>query len=392
MKRKTQADVVTVDPVPWTAFSRSLATVVLVVGALAFFGFLAEAAMTLMLGFLMAFLMYRPIRALGRRIRFGAASAVFHLILFILLVAFAIWGLTYLAPEASSLEKAVARAAAGSPLASVAATLQATGVGVTAANAIRTLIASIAGLVAIAFLAIIFSFWLTSDLFGARGALGGWFAGDPRRQIGLLLHRLDQIWIGYLTAEIIFGLVMTVTSLVEYWILGVPYFILMAVLTGVLTLIPSVGGLISTVVVAIPCLVFGSTRFTDMDPVVFTILVAVINTITTQISYNIIAVPIIGRYVRLPAALVLIAVLIGVGTGNFLLAFLIVPLLASVRIGAGYILSKSSGLDPYPGEEAPETPEEGLFGQLVAVPAPAPSVAERARETSRRTGSKSGRK
>jgi predicted PurR-regulated permease PerM len=288
---------------------------------------------------------------------------------------------------ASSFEAALAQGAAGSPLASIAQTLQSTGVGGPAADAIRGLIASIASLVGISFIALIFSYWLTSDLFGARGALGGWLAGDTRRQISILLRRLDQIWIGYLTAEIIFGLVMTVTSLVEYWILGVPYFALMAVLTGLLTLIPSIGGLISTIVVAIPCLVFGSTRFPEMDPVAFTVLVAVINTLTTQIAYNLIAVPIIGRYVRLPASLVLIAVLIGVATGNFLLAFLIVPILSSVGIGARYILPKARGLDPYPGEDPPETPEEGLFGQLVASPEPAaPGAQEVAVPAERKVG------
>lgn len=370
MERRTQSAVSVADAVPWSAFSRSLATVVLVVGVLAFFGFLAEAAQTLMLGFLMAFLLYRPIRALGRRIRFRAAAGVFHLILLILLVAFVVWGLNFLAGQTSSFETELAQGVAGSPLESIVAPLQSTGAGGAAASAIRGLITSIAALVGVAFLAVIFSFWLTKDLFGARGALGGWLSGDARRQIALLLRRLDQIWIGYLTAEIIFGLVMFVASLIEFWLLGVPYFGLMAVLTGILTLIPSVGGLISSLVVAIPCLVFGSTRFTEMDPVAFTVLVTAINVITTQIAYNLIAVPIIGRYVRLPAALVLIAVLIGVSTGNFLLAFLIVPLLASVRIGAGYLMSKSRGLDPFPGAEAPETPEEGLFGQLVASPPP----------------------
>jgi predicted PurR-regulated permease PerM len=389
MKRRTQPVAAAVDAIPWSSFSRSLAMVVLVVGVFAFFGFLTQAAQTLMLGFLIAFLLYRPIRALGRRIRFRAAAGVFHLILLALLMAFVVWGLTYLAGQAAAFEEDLAQGVASSSLPGLLSPLQSTGAGGAAAGAIRGLIGSIAALVGIAFIAVIFSFWLTSDLFGARGAVGGWFSGDPRRQIGLLLHRLDQIWIGYLTAEIIFGLVMTVTSLIEFWLLGVPYFILMAVLTGVLTLIPSIGGLIASLVVAIPCLVFGSTRFTTMDPVIFTILVTAVNVITTQISYNVIAVPIIGRYVRLPAALVLIAVLIGVSTGNFLLAFLIVPLLSSVRIGAGYLLSKSRGLDPYPGEEAPETPEEGLFGQLVSSPVPAPPEAKKVTAPPRR---KVGRK
>jgi predicted PurR-regulated permease PerM len=389
MNRRTQPAVSNADAVPWSAFSRSLAVVVVVIGVFAFLGFLFQAAQTLLLGFLIAFLIYRPTRSLARRVQFRAASGIFHLLLLVLLLAFVVWGLRLLAEQAGTFESDLAQGASGSALASLVSPLQATGIGGNVATAIRGLISSVAGLVGVAFIAIIFSFWLTSDMFGARGGLGGWLIGDGRRQVGLLLHRLDQIWIGYLTAEIIFGLVMFGASLVEYWLLGVPYFVLMALLTGILTLIPSIGGLIASLVVAVPCLVFGSTRFTTMDPVVFTLLVTVINVITTQVSYNLIAVPIIGRYVRLPASLVLIAVLIGVTTGNFLLAFLIVPMLASIRIGVGYLLSKSRGIDPYPGEAAVEALEEGLFGQLAASPAapaspPAPPRSSAAPKTSRK--------
>jgi hypothetical protein len=90
--------------------------------------------------------------------------------------------------------------------------------------------------------------------------------------------------------------------------------------------------------------------------------------VTTQVSYNFVAVPIIGRFVHLPAAVVLVAVLVPVAAGNFLLAFLIVPILSSLSIGGAYLMAKAMGRDPYPGELAPAVPEEGLFGQLVAAP------------------------
>jgi hypothetical protein len=110
-----------------------------------------------------------------------------------------------------------------------------------------------------------------------------------------------------------------------------------------------------------------------------TVLVAAVNVLTTQIAYNLMAVPIFGRSVRLPASLVLIAVAVGVITGNFLLAFLIVPILASLRIGAGFLLSTSRGLDPYPGEAAVDAREEEIFGRLVAAPAVATAPADKPR-------------
>jgi predicted PurR-regulated permease PerM len=280
-----------------------------------------------------------------------------------------VWALGWLSGSAAGLQQQLAANLSSSPLQQVFALAQPSGAVATVGDAITGLIASIAGLVGVTFIAIIFSFWLLSDMGSRRGALRRSLAGDGIRQVGVLLRRLDQIWIGYLTAEIIFGLIMTVASLIEFWLLGVPFFILMAVLTGILTLIPSVGGLIASVVVAIPCLVLGSTRFVTMDPVTFTILVTAVNIITTQVSYNLIAVPIIGRFVRLPASVVLISVLVPVIMGNFLLAFLIVPILSSLTIAGGYLMAKTTSRDPYPGEQAPAVPEEGLFGQLIAAPA-----------------------
>jgi len=359
----------TPDAAPWSPFRRHLGAVILILGLLAVLVFISKASQTLMMGFLLAFLLYRPVRWASRRLRYRRAAAVFHLVLLVLLILFVVWALGWLSGSAAGLQQQLAANLSSGPLQPVLARLEASGTVTAVGGAITGLIASIAGLVGVAFIAIIFSFWLLNDMWSRRGVLRRSLAGDGVRQVAVLLRRLDQIWIGYLTAEIIFGLIMTGASLIEFWLLGVPFFILMAVLTGILTLIPSVGGLIASLVVAIPCLVLGSTRFPDMDPVAFTILVTAVNVITTQVSYNLIAVPIIGRFVRLPASVVLISVLVPVIMGNFLLAFLIVPILSSLSIAGGYLMAKATSRDPYPGEQAPAVPEEGLFGQLIATPA-----------------------
>ncbi|HKY84180.1 MAG TPA: AI-2E family transporter [Anaerolineales bacterium] len=356
------------DATPWSPFRRHLGAVIFILGLLAVLVFISAARQTLMMGFLLAFLLYRPVRWASRRLRYSGAVALFHLVLFVLLVLLVVGALGWLSGSAAGLQQQLSTNLSSSPLQPVLARLETSGSVTAVGGAITGLIASIAGLVGVAFVAIILSFWLLNDMWSRRGALRRSLVGDGVRQVSVLLRRLDQIWIGYLTAEIIFGLIMTVASLVEFWLLGVPFFILMAVLTGLLTLIPSIGGLIASLVVAIPCLVLGSTRFPDMDPVAFTILVTAVNVITTQVSYNLIAVPIIGRFVRLPASVVLISVLVPVIMGDFLLAFLIVPILSSLSIAGGYLMAKSTGRDPYPEELAPAVPEEGLFGQLIAAP------------------------
>jgi predicted PurR-regulated permease PerM len=365
----TQPPQPTPDPAPWATFPRQLAIVLLIVGALGFFVFLTFAGQTLAVGFLIAFLLYRPIRWAGGRIRYRGAVAISHLLVLAGILWVAVAGLAWLASSAAELQQLIAQSSATPTIQWLVSALEGSGVIRALIESIGGLIQSAAGLIGVAFIAAIFSFWLLNDLWQARGALRQWLRGEDARQIGQMLHHLDQVWLGYLTAQIIFGLVMTIASLIEYVLLGVPYPVLMAVLTGVLTLIPSIGGLIASLVVAVPCLLLGSTKL-DMDPVPFTILVTAINVIITQVSYNFIAVPIVGRFVRLPAALVLISVLIGVVTGSFIFAFLVVPLLASLRILASFLLNKATGREPYPGEELTVEAQVGLFGQLMLAPAP----------------------
>ncbi len=381
----------TPDAALWSPFRRHLGAVILALGLIGVLVFVGSAGQTLMMGFVLAFLLYRPVRWASRSLRYRGAAALFHLGLLVLLILLIVGALGWLSGSAAGLQQELGGNLSGSPLQPILARLQTSGAVTVAGGAITGLIASIAGLVGVAFIAILFSFWLINDVWSRRGALRRSLAGDGVRQVTVLLRRLDQIWIGYLTAEIILGIVLTVASLVVFWLLGVPYFVLMAVLTGILTLIPSIGWLIAIVVVAIPCLALGSTRFFMMDPLTFTLLVTAVNIITTQVSYSWIAVPIVGRFVRLPASVVLIAVLVPVITGNFLLAFLIVPILSTLSIGGAYLLAKSTSRDPYPGEQAPVVPEEGLLGLLVTSPAAAPAMVAAAGDVAKPAGRKGQR-
>ncbi len=104
---------------------------------------------------------------------------------------------------------------------------------------------------------------------------------------------------------------------------------------------------------------------TEMSPLSFAVLVTAINVVITQISYNFVALPVIGKYVRLPVAAVLIGVLAGVAIGNILLAFLIVPILSTLTILGGYLLSKVAGREPDTKQVPEDRKEAGFFSQLL---------------------------
>ena len=181
----------------------------------------------------------------------------------------------------------------------------------------------------------------------------------------ILLRKLDGAWAGYLVAGIIFASVLSLISFVQYVLMSVPFPVVLALATGFITLIPSVGGILSTVLVFVVCVALGPTSPTTMDNLTYAVIVAVINGIITQATYYFVGLPITGRGVKLPIAIVLIGSMAGLATGSLIFAWLTVPIIASLRTGLGYLIAKANGQDPFPGEPMPEGPAHGFLSQLI---------------------------
>lgn len=202
------------------------------------------------------------------------------------------------------------------------------------------------------------------NLRKSRGGLARWFPAVYGKEVSLLLAQLDLIWVRFMGAQAVYALVLGTGSAIEYLIFGVPFPIAMAVLTAIVSLIPTIGGALASLIVAIPCLLLGSTRFPDLSPVVFAIAVFLINGLITQVSYNFVLLPLLSKAVKLPFWVVLTGVTLGMATGNILLAFLVVPVFSTIRLFWNYILTKASNIAPFPPEEEPPQLPTGIFTQM----------------------------
>ncbi len=371
-------------PPEWQSGHRYLALAGLAIGAALLLVFLGPVVDILMVGLLVSFLLYTPCRALARRTRlsFGASVAVVYLVLFLALGWLTWQGAQALAshmggvadelntaaeqlqaqadgpPSADSVAEALSQVGFPSLLAQLHDLLAKLGDGATLG------LGTIVGLVALVFTGAFFSVFLQLSLGGASGRIRSVVPQPSHREVALLLVNLDGVWVGYVVSMAIYCTLLTLGSLVLFWILGVPFPIGLAVFNGVITLIPSVGGLMGTIVTTGICLAYGSTRLTDMPPGTFALLVGVLHCVLVQATYNFIALPVISRYVRLPVAAVLIFVLAALATGSPLLAFLIPPLLSTARLIGAYVLAKVQRREPFPGETVPEPVLPGFFSQM----------------------------
>lgn len=210
------------------------------------------------------------------------------------------------------------------------------------------LLANVARLVYVLALGLFLGFLIQMDLGGRAVRLFDRLPAAHARELRLLRSELIPLWTRFVGASLIFAGLVGIGSLIEFILLGVPFPFLMALLTALITPIPSIGGLLSSIIVAVPCLVLGSTRFPEMDPLTFALIVWLLNSIITQVAYNFILMPILGKAVRLPVSVVLVGVLASFAVNNILFAFLVVPVLASLRIIAEYLYAKFQRRDPYP--------------------------------------------
>jgi predicted PurR-regulated permease PerM len=69
--------------------------------------------------------------------------------------------------------------------------------------------------------------------------------------------------------------------------------------------------------------------------------------------------------VKLPVVVVMLGAMIGISTGNLLVAFLAVPIISTVKVFGSYLLAKALNLDKAPIDEFEVEKEPGFFNQLM---------------------------
>ena len=184
------------------------------------------------------------------------------------------------------------------------------------------------------------------------------FEPDFRR-----LHKeIKLVWQTYLRGQLIIMTILGIASGIGAAIVGVPGALILGFLAGALALIPSLGPVIATGIVAIVALSQGSTYLAISKLAVTLLMVAIFQVI--QLIEGFWLTPrIMGRRLNLHPGLVLIAVVGTLFTLGALMALIIIPILGSFELVFQYVRKKRAGLDPWPTEElalAPSSVKEQI--------------------------------
>lgn len=171
----------------------------------------------------------------------------------------------------------------------------------------------------------------------------------PRGHRDEVLHVLrdTNVMLGrYIRGQLVLVLLMSTVTTVGLTLLGVPYSILLGLITGLLETIPFVGPITAG---TLACLVaLGHPNPFGWSPLAYVGVVALMYTILRHAEDYLVIPAIIGRAVRLHPAVVIFALLSGGAVFGLLGIVLAVPVAATLRLVLIYVRAKLRDEDPFP--------------------------------------------
>lgn len=198
---------------------------------------------------------------------------------------------------------------------------------------------------------LVFSFYLIKDGHVLGKSIEGLVPPNYRQDYIRLIDEINLVWGSYFRGQLVLALVVSLIFTVAGLILGIPFFLAMGILAGLLEFLPSIGHAIWLVIAVILALFVGST-WLPLPNWVFTLLIIVLHTAFTQFDLNYLIPRIIGRRVRLHPIVVILGIVIGALTAGILGIPLAAPTIASARVVGRYIYANLLDLDPFPPEDA----------------------------------------
>ncbi len=184
------------------------------------------------------------------------------------------------------------------------------------------------------------SIYLLADPVRSKGFLYALVPRQHHLKLAKILIELKVIVGGYMRGQLITSLVITVFVFVLLTALGADNALPIALFAGLTDIIPFVGGYIASAPVIIAVMPNGTTT---------TIIVAVLMVLYQEFESRILVPRVYGRVLRLPPAIVLVALLVGGTLAGILGALLALPIAAGLQM---LLHELRVGL---PGEASPNT-------------------------------------
>lgn len=197
---------------------------------------------------------------------------------------------------------------------------------------------------------LVVSFYLVKDGPKLREWLEGLPPPEYRTDYILVRDEINKIWGSFFRGQLTLALVVAIIFIVIGGILGLPFWLAMGILAGLLEFLPSIGHGIWLAIATILALFLGS-NWIPIPDWAFAILIIGLHLFYQQFDLNYLIPRIIGHSVQLPPLVVILGIVAGALLAGILGIPLAAPTIASARVIGRYIYANLFDLDPFPLEQ-----------------------------------------
>jgi predicted PurR-regulated permease PerM len=177
-------------------------------------------------------------------------------------------------------------------------------------------------------LAPVIAFYVLLDLPGLKRNMRELVPPRHRAEATHVMSQLGSAVGGFLRGQVVVALIVGVMTATGFWLIDLPFWLLIGMIAGLLNIIPFVGPWVGGTLGVMVAL---ATR--DLQTAIWAGLVAVI---VQQIDNHFISPSVLKVTVRLHPALIILGLIVGAAIGGFWGLVLTVPVMASVKILAGH--------------------------------------------------------
>lgn len=231
----------------------------------------------------------------------------------------------------------------------------------TVTETLTSAIAGITGFVSSMLVALFVSFLVLLDLPKSANSINRWVPENYNREYALLVSKIVRVWNGFFKGQVIIGVMIGILTYIQLSMMGVAQAAILALIIGSISLIPTIGGFIALLPLSVVPLINGSSVFTNMPNGIFALFVVLVNMFISQIIWNVVAPKILGDALDLPLPVIIVGVFIGAAVGGILGAFLVAPIMGTLRHIIFYVIAKINMRDPFPGEDSPFAFDSPMF-------------------------------
>lgn len=201
------------------------------------------------------------------------------------------------------------------------------------------------------------SLYLTKDAPLIRDYVRDLFPRSYQPELAELLRRIGHIWHSFFRGQVLLCLIIGFITWVALRLVGMPGALILAIIAGALEIIPSLGPTLATIPAVIVALIQGSEVLAPygIGNLGFAIIIIAIYFIIQQLENSIIVPRVIGGSVNLHPIVVICGVVVGFNLVGIWGAFFAAPVIASLRVVAGYVHAKLLDYPPFRNGRYPAT-------------------------------------